>query len=227
MYEYGTRAGFHRLMNICRSESVPATFFACALAFERNPLAAKEVVRSGHDIVCHGYRWEDVTKLSEAEEREHIRLAVESLERTTGSRPTGWYCRYGPSARTRRLLVEEGGFRFDCDAYNDDLPYWTTVADRRHLVVPYSLNNNDARFARNEFGSPKDFEEHLKYTFDRLYIEGATTPKMMSVGLHLRIAGQPARALALRNFIRYVKSFPDVWFARRSEIADYWYKEQQ
>jgi peptidoglycan/xylan/chitin deacetylase (PgdA/CDA1 family) len=123
---------------------------------------------------------------------------------------------------TRQLLVEEGGFLYDSDAYNDDLPYWTTVDGRKHLVIPYSLVNNDSRFASGHFGSPDSFEEHLRYTFDRLYKEGATFPKMMSIGLHMRLAGHPARAQAVAKFIEHAKSFPDVWFARRIEIARHW-----
>ena len=222
MYEYGARAGFWRLMDIFDEQQVKSTFYVCAVALERNRKAARAIRERGHDVVCHGWRWEDVTLLSREEEREHIRLAVASITETTGERPLGWYCRYGPSIHTRELVVEEGGFLYDCDAYNDDLPYWTQVGGKKHLVIPYSLVNNDSRFASGHFGSPESFEEHLRYTFDRLYQEGGSHPKMMSIGLHMRIAGQPARAEAVSRFIAYAKTFPDVWFARRIEIAQHW-----
>jgi len=153
-------------------------------------------------------------------ERERIRLAVESIERTTGARPLGWYCRYGPGVNTRELVVEEGGFRYDSDDYGDDLPFWTRVNGTKHLVIPYSLVNNDGLFGAA--GPGEDFYEHLRYTFDRLYTEGATHPKLMNIGLHLRLVGTPGRAKALSDFIAYAKSFPDVWFARRIDIANHW-----
>jgi allantoinase len=226
MYEYGSRVGFWRLIDIFDEMEVKATFYACAVALERNRDAAKEIRKRGHDVVSHGYRWEDVTLLSRDEERDHIARAVASIAETTGERPTGWYCRYGPSVNTRELLVEEGGFTYDCDAYNDDLPYWTAVGGKRHLVIPYSLAANDGGFAFGSFGPPREFEEHLRYDFDRLYKEGETHPKMMSIGLHMRIIGQPARAQAVYNFIEYAKSFPGVWFARRTDIAQHWYEYQ-
>jgi allantoinase len=222
MYEYGARSGFWRLMSIFDEHDVKSTFYVCAVALERNRKAAREIRARGHDVVSHGYRWEDVTLLTREQEREHIRLAVASITETTGARPDGWYCRYGPSVHTRELVVEEGGFLYDCDAYNDDLPYWTTVNGKKHLVIPYSNVNNDSHFSRGHFGSPDSFEEHLRYTFDRLYKEGAKSPKMMSIGLHMRVAGHPARAQAIAKFIEYAKSFPDVWFARRIEIAKHW-----
>ena len=227
MYEYGARAGFWRLMDIFDQFQVKSTFYACAVALERNRTAARLIREKGHDVVCHGYRWEDVSLLTREQEREHIRLAVKSIAETTGERPTGWYCRYGPSVHTRELVVEEGGFDFDCDAYDDDLPYWTMVGDRKHLVIPYTQVNNDTRFTHGHMGSPEAFEEHLRYTFDRLYKEGAHHPKMMSVGLHMRVAGQPARAQAVAKFIEYAKSFPEVWFARRFEIAQHWREHHQ
>jgi peptidoglycan/xylan/chitin deacetylase (PgdA/CDA1 family) len=222
MYEYGSRAGFWRLMDIFEELEVKSTFYACAVALERNRDAAREIRKRGHDVVSHGYRWEDVTLLTREQERDHIVRAIRSIEETTGERPVGWYCRYGPSVHTRELLVEEGGFSYDCDAYNDDLPYWTVVNGKRHLVIPYDIVANDANFSTGLIGPPREFEEHLRYDFDRLYKEGATHPKMMSIGLHMRLIGQPARAQALYNFISYAKSFPDVWFARRGEIADHW-----
>lgn len=223
MYEYGSRAGFWRLMNIFDENGVKVTFYACALALEKHPEAAREITRAGHEVCSHGYRWEDHFRLNLEEEREHIRMAIESLRRTTGERPLGWYCRYGPSAHTRELLVEEGGFLYDSDTYNDDLPYFVQVKGKRHLVIPYTLDVNDFKFwATPGFVTPNHFYEYMKEAFDRLYYEGATYPKMMSIGLHLRIVGRPARAGALDRFIKYAKGHPGVWFARRIDIAKWW-----
>jgi peptidoglycan/xylan/chitin deacetylase (PgdA/CDA1 family) len=227
MYEYGSRVGVWRLVDIFDRNRVPATFFACALAVERNPQIADYLRDSPqHEVCSHGYRWEEVWRLSEAEEREHIRLAVESLERTTGRRPLGWYCRYGPSDRTRRLVVDEGGFEYDSDSYADDLPYYVSddsTGGRPWLVVPYSLDNNDIKFWRGPaMGTAGDFFEYLRDAFDTLYAEGATCPKMMSVGLHCRIVGRPGRAAGLDRFIKYAQSHAGVWFARRIDIARAW-----
>ena len=222
MYEYGSRVGYWRLLDIFDELDVKCTFYACAVALERNREAARAMRARGHDIMCHGWRWEDVALLTREQEREHIRLAVKSIEETTGERPLGWYCRSRPSTNTRELVVEEGGFLYDSDAYNDDLPYWEMVGDKKHLVVPYSLVNNDSGFGRGAFGPPNEFEEHLRYTFDRLYHEGATTPKMMNIGLHMRVVGHPGRAKALYDFIRYAQSFPGVWFAKRIDVARHW-----
>ena len=160
----------------------------------------------------------------EATEREHIRMAVESLKTTIGERPVGWYCRYAPSVNTRRLLVEEGGFTYDSDAYNDELPYWTDVAGRPHLIVPYSLTNNDVKFMRGYLATADDYFQFIKDGFDMLYEEGATAPKMMSVGLHMRIIGHPARAAGLARLLDYIVGFDDVWVCKRIEIADHWCK---
>lgn len=225
MFEYGSRAGFWRLMDIFDEHEVKATFYACAVALERNPDAAAILRPKGHDVMSHGYRWEDHQLMDEAYERERIRLAVESIERTTGERPLGWYCRYGPSVNTRDLVVEEGGFLYDSDHYGDDLPFWTDVDGERHLVIPYTLVNNDGLFGAAANGEA--FEEHLRYTFDQLYQEGETGPKLMNVGLHMRLVGQPGRAKGLSDFIAYAKSFPDVWFARRVDIAQHWVANHQ
>jgi allantoinase len=222
MYEYGCRVGYWRLLNIFDELDVKCTFYACAVALERNRKAAAEMRKRGHDVMCHGWRWEDVALLTREQEREHIRLAIESIKETTGERPLGWYCRGRPSVNTRELVVEEGGFLYDSDAYNDDLPYWEMVGDKKHLIVPYSLVNNDGSFGRGAFGPPNEFEEHLRYTFDRLYKEGATYPKMMNIGLHMRVVGHPARSKALYDFIKYAKSHEGVWFAKRIEVARHW-----
>lgn len=224
MYEYGSRAGFWRLMRLFDRTGVPATFFSCAVALERNRAAARAIPRAGHEVMSHGYRWEDVTLLTREQERRHMEMALDSLYETTGEMPRGWYCRYGPSIHTRELVAENPHLTYDSDAYNDDLPYWTEVLGRQHLVVPYSLATNDIKFDTTAFGSPKDFEEYLTANLDQLHEEGATTPRMMSVGIHMRLAGLPGRARALENFIRHAQSLGGVWFARRDEIADHWTK---
>ncbi|MCH7787395.1 MAG: allantoinase PuuE [Chloroflexi bacterium] len=221
-FEYGSRAGVWRLLSILDEYDVKATFFCCALALERNPHVGPEIVRREHEVFGHGYRWEEYYKMDRDAEREAIRKAVESIQRTTGQRPLGWYTRYGPSVNTRELVVEEGGFLYDCNAYNDDLPYYTEVNGKKWLVVPYSLEVNDTKFWRGGMSSPSDFYETMRNTFDRLYYEGATHPKMMSIGLHCRIAGRPSRAVALQKFLEYAKGFPNVWFARRIDIARWW-----
>lgn len=222
MYEYGSRAGFWRLMRLFDQASVPATFYACAVALERSLDAARAIPRGGHEVMSHGYRWEDVTLLSRDEERRHMEMAIESLHATTGEIPRGWYCRYGPSVNTRELVVENEHLTYDSDAYNDDLPFWTRVGDVQHLVVPYSLANNDIKFDTTAFGSPRDFEEYLIANLDQLHEEGATVPKMMSIGIHMRLAGLPGRAQALKNFIAHAQSLGGVWFARRDQIAEHW-----
>ena len=223
MFEYGSRVGVWRLLDIFDRHGVPATVFACAMAVERNPEVASYLRDAEHEVCCHGYRWEDVSALGEDLEREHIRLAVESLERTIGRRPLGWYCRYGPSVHTRRLVVEEGGFEYDSDSYADELPFLVQVGGRPWCVVPYTLDANDMKFWRPPgVGTAGDFFDYLRDTFDTLYREGSTTPRMMSVGLHCRIAGRPGRAPAVERFVEYAKGHPGVWFARRLDIARAW-----
>lgn len=222
MFEYGSRVGFWRLMRLFAEHGMPLTVFGCALALERNPDAAAAIRAAGHDVCCHGWRWVEHYLLDEAEERDHIKLAVASLRETIGERPLGWYCRYAPSENTRRLLVEEGGFLYDSDAYNDELPYWTVVDDKPHLVLPYSLTNNDVKFMRGYLGTAEDYFAFHKDAFDMLYNEGATTPKMMSVGIHMRITGHPGRAAGLARFLDYVAGFDDVWVCRRDDIAKHW-----
>lgn len=225
VYEYGSRAGFWRLMRLFKAKDIQVTIFGAALALERNPAAAEAIVDAGYDICCHGWRWIGYHLLNETEEREHIQKAVASLKQLTGDRPLGWYCRYAPSLNTRRLIVEEGGFLYDSDAYNDDLPYWVKVGDKSHLVIPYTLDNNDMKYCvAPGFNSGNDFYTYLKDAFDVLYAEGATAPKMMSVGLHARLAGKPGRIAALVRFIDYVRSYEQVWICRRLDIAQHWIK---
>lgn len=222
MFEFGSRVGFWRLMRIFSERQLPMTVYACALALERNPQAAEAIKAAGYDICCHGWRWIEHFKLSEEEERRHIRLAIDSLRRTVGERPLGWYCRYGASIHTRKLLMEEGGFLYDSDSYNDELPYYVIAEGRPHLVIPYTLTNNDVKFASANFGTGEDFFLYLKESFDFLYAEGATSPKMMNVGMHMRLLGHPGRASGLARFLDYVKTRPDVWVCKRIDIARHW-----
>ncbi len=221
-FEYGSRVGVWRLLDLLDKHQVKATFFCCALALERNADAAKEIVARGHEVCGHGYRWEEYHLMGREEEHQAIQKTVASLTQTTGQRPLGWFTRYGSSVNTRELVVEEGGFLYDSGAFNDDLPYFVTVKEKPWLVLPYSMETNDARFWRGGLVSVSDFYEYLQETFDCLYEEGQTHPKMMSVGLHCRISGRPARSRAVERFIRYAKGFPRVWFARRVDIAKWW-----
>ena len=218
-YEYGSRAGIWRLMRLFDEYDVKVTFFGCAVAFERNPAVGEWLQRAGHDLLSHGWRWIEHWRLSREEEARHIAMAVESFQRTCGQRPPGWYCRYGPSVNTRELVIAEGGFLYDSDAYNDDLPYFVQGARGPHLVVPYSLTYNDIQGTR----TPSDFLDYCRRGLDELRREGlAGSPKMMSVGLHPRLIGQAGRASALRDFIEYARDLGDVWFARRIDIARWW-----
>lgn len=222
MFEYGSRVGFWRLQRLFEERSMPFTLFACSLAIERNTEVAAWIRESDVDLCCHGRRWVEHFRMDEEQEREEIRAAVASLKETTGRSPQGWYCRYGPSSNTRRLLIEHGGFVYDSDAYNDDLPYWTEVATHTHLVVPYSQTCNDIKFAHGQIGTATQFFEILRDTFDMLYAEGASAPRMMSVGLHNRLAGHPGRAVGLARFLDYVAEHSSVWVCRREDIARHW-----
>ena len=221
-FEYGSRVGVWRLLDMFGRYGVASTFFCCALALERNPGVAREIPGQGHEVCGHGYRWEEYHLMDRGTERDAIAKTVESLQRTTGERTVGWFTRYGPSVNTRDLVVEHGGFVYDSIGLNDDLPYYVTAKERPWLVVPYSMETNDARFWRGGLVSVNDFYDYLKDTFDVLYEEGRTHPKMMSVGLHCRIAGRPARSRAVERFLQYARQMPGVWFARRDEIARWW-----
>jgi len=223
VYEYGSRAGIWRLQRLFDRYRIPVTFFAAAVALERNPDVAAWIREAGHEPCSHGWRWDEVWRLSREEEKARIHAAVESIRRTCGERPVGWYCRYNPSPHTRELLVEEGGFLYDSDAYNDDLPYRVEVKGRHHLVIPYTLTYNDFRFIWGQgYGSPSDFTDYLRHALDYLWEEGETHPRMMSIGLHPRWTGQAARASALRDFIAYALEKGGVWFARRVDVATWW-----
>jgi allantoinase len=222
IYEYGSRAGFWRLLRLFADRSMTATVFAVGMALERNPTAAAAMVEAGFEIAAHGWRWIDYQYVDAEVEREHIRLAVEAIERLSGSRPLGWYTgRTSPN--TRALVAEHGGFLYDADSYADDLPYWEMVGSRPQLIVPYTLDANDMRFATAQgFNSGEQFFTYLKDAFDLLYAEGKTSPKMMSVGLHARLAGRPGRAASLARFLDHVASHDNVWVCRRVDIARHW-----
>ncbi|MEZ8115909.1 allantoinase PuuE [Vibrio splendidus] len=224
IYEYGSRAGVWRVLRLFEEYEIPLTVFAVAMAIERHPEVAKAMVEAGHEICSHGYRWIDYQYIDESEERDHMTKAIEIIQQVTGQRPQGWYTgRTGPN--TRRLVAEEGGFLYDSDAYDDDLPYWHTETGHPQLVIPYTLDVNDMRFSTAQgFNSGEQFFQYLKDTFDTLYMEGETAPKMMSVGLHCRLIGRPGRIAALRRFLGYVKQHDSVWLCRRIDIANHWHQ---
>jgi peptidoglycan/xylan/chitin deacetylase (PgdA/CDA1 family) len=229
VYEYGSRAGIWRIMRLFEEYKIQVTFFACAVALERNPEVGHWIRESGHEPCSHGWRWSEHWRLTREEEQHHMQWAIESITQTCGERPRGWYCRYGASVHTRELVVAEGGFVYDSDTYNDDLPYFTTVNGKRHLIVPYSLTYNDARYIVSQgYSSPADFFDTCKRGLDELWREGAAGyPKMMSIGLHPRFVGQAGRTSGLREFIEYAQQKGDVWFARRIDIAHWWLQHHQ
>jgi len=200
MFEYGSRAGVWRLFRLFDHYEVKTTFFACAVALERNPAVARAIMERGHDVLATVIAGRSTISSTEESERAAIDRAVQSIEKTTGMAPSGWYCRYSPSINTRELVVASGHFLYDSDSYADDLPYYTRVGGKPWLVIPYSLETNDVRFWRNSLTSSTDFFEYLRDAFDVLYAEGATHPRMMSVGLHCRIVGRPGRVRGPRAF---------------------------
>lgn len=223
LYDYGARVGVWRLLRLFDRKKIPLTIFAVAMAAERNPQVIRAMVEAGHEIASHGYRWINYQYVGEDTEREHMRMALAILEQVSGTRPLGWYTgRTSPN--TRRLVVENGTFLYDADAYDDDLPYWDASHGRPQLVVPYTLDVNDMRFAAPQgFNSGEQFYAYLKDSFDALYAEGAETPRMLSVGLHCRLVGKPGRIMALERFLDYAKGHEGVWFCRRIDIARHWH----
>ena len=221
LYEYGARAGVWRILELFRERALPLTAFATGRALELNPALGRVLAEAGHEVAGHGWRWIDYHGVPPDEERRHIRCAIEVIERLCGRRPVGWYTGK-VSLNTRQLLREEGGFLYDSDAYDDDLPHWLPGAPP-HLVIPYSLVTNDFRYLLpTGFSCGDDFLGTLKDAFDMLWHEGAQRPKLMSVGLHGRISGHPARALALARFLDHVQAHDAVWVCRREEIARHW-----
>ena len=229
IYEYGSRVGVWRILELFARYDLPLTVYGVAMALERNPAAVDGFLKAGHEIASHGWRWINYQHVPIDEEREHMRRAIEIHRRLTGERPLGWYTgRTSPNTRT--LVVEDGGFLYDADDYNDDLPWYDTRYRKKdckpQLVVPYTLDANDMRFASPQgFNSGEQFFQYLKDSFDALHAEGARTPRMMSVGLHCRLVGRPGRIAALEKFLKYVKSKPGVWCARRIDIARHWLKQ--
>jgi allantoinase len=221
-YEYGSRAGFWRILDVFAERRLPFTCWAVGIALQRNPDAGKAMAEAGHEVASHSWRWIDYAGMSEDQEREDIRKTVATIRSIAGAPPLGWYTgRF--SANTRRLVMEETETLYDSDSYNDDLPYWMKVSGKPRLIVPYALDTNDFKFAMSPaWMSGEDFFLYLKAAFDRLYREGEREPKMMSVGLHCRLTGRPARAEALARFIDYVQRHDKVWICRRVEIARHW-----
>jgi len=223
LYEYGSRAGLWRVLRVFGRRELPLTIFGVAMALARNPQALAAFVQRGDEIACHGLRWVSYQLVEPEVERGHIAEAVRLMTELTGEAPLGWYTGRD-SPQTRRLVVEHGGFLYDADSYADDLPYWTAVDGTNHLVVPYTLDTNDMRFASpGGFGSGDEFFTHLRDAFDVLYAEGAAgSPKMLSIGLHCRLVGRPARIAAVERFLDHVQSHDKVWIARRIDIARRW-----
>lgn len=223
-YEYGSRAGFWRLYRMFTERALPVTVYGIAMALERNPEAVAAMLEANWEIASHGYRWIDYKYFSEAAEREHLQTAIALHTKVTGSRPLGWYTGRN-SPHTRKLVVEEGGFLYEADSYADDLPYWDLSYGKPQLIIPYTLDNNDMRFATPQgFNSGDQFFAYLRDAFDVLYAEGETAPKMMSIGLHCRLVGRPGRAAALARFLDYVQQHDRVWVCRRIDIAKHWHE---
>jgi allantoinase len=224
-FEYGTRVGWGRIRDVLRTRGIPATLNACGRAIAFSPWLAQEAIALGHELSCHGWRWERHAGMEEAREREVIALAVAAIRDACGERPIGWHTRSATSVNTRRLLAEEGGFLYDSNCYNDDTPYIVEQGGRPHIVLPYAFDTNDMRFQRNGgfiFGD--DFARYCIDAFDRLYAEGARQPRMLSIGLHLRIIGRAGRIAGLERFLDHALARPGVWFARRDAIAREWRK---
>jgi len=225
LYEYGSRVGVWRLKKLFDQYKIPITVFAVGMAVEHNPEPVQALHAAGHEICSHGYRWIDYQHIDESIEREHMQRAIRAIEDATGERPLGWYTgRTSPN--TRSLVAEEGGFLYDADDYSDELPFWDQNHAKPQLVIPYTLDANDMRFATAQgFNSGAQFLQYLKDTFDVLYAEGAESAKIMSVGLHCRISGRPGRFAALEAFLKYARSHDDVWYCRRVDIARHWHAE--
>ena len=224
LYEYGSKRGFWRLHELFQKKKIPLTIFGVAMALERNPEVCKAIKESDYEVACHGWRWIDYQNISKSVEKKHMDLAIKTIKKIFGQRPLGWYTgRCSPN--TRDLVMNEGGFAYDSDSYSDDLPYFEKKNNKKQLIVPYTLDNNDMRFATNQgFNSGDQFYNYLKDSFDVLYKEGETNPKMMSVGLHCRIVGKPGRLKSLERFLDYVLQHKDVWICKRIDIAKHWIK---
>jgi allantoinase len=224
IYEYGSRAGFWRLHKLFKDKNIPVTIFGVGLALEQNPEVCEAIKNGNYEVAAHGYRWIDYQDVKKSVEKKHMQQAIRTIKKIFGSRPFGWYTgRCSPN--TRDLVFDEGGFLYDSDSYSDDLPYWEKRGNKRQLIIPYTLDNNDMRFATNQgFNTGDHFYNYLKDSFDALYEEGKTSPKMMSVGLHCRLIGRPGRIQSLKKFLDYVLKFNDIWVCKRIDIAKHWIK---
>jgi len=224
IYEYGSRAGFWRLHKLFKEKNIPVTIFGVGLALEQNPEVCEAIKNGNYEVAAHGYRWIDYQDVKKSIEKKHMQQAIKTIKKIFGSRPLGWYTgRCSPN--TRDLVFDEGGFLYDSDSYSDDLPYWEKRGSKRQLIIPYTLDNNDMRFATNQgFNTGDHFYNYLKDSFDALYEEGKISPKMMSVGLHCRLIGRPGRIQSLKKFLDYVLKFNDIWVCKRIDIAKHWIK---
>ena len=223
-YEYGSRRGFWRLHKLFSERKIPITIFGVAMALERNPEICEAIKNGDYEVASHGWRWIDYQNIKKSVEKKHMQLAIKTIKKIFGKRPLGWYTgRCSPN--TRELVFKEGGFLYDSDSYSDDLPYWEYRKNKKQLIIPYTLDNNDMRFATNQgFNSGDQFYTYLKDSFDALYEEGKTHPKMMSIGLHCRLIGRPGRIQSLKRFLDYVLKFKDIWICKRIDIAKHWIK---
>ena len=224
LYEYGSRVGFWRLHKLFQEKKTPITVFGVGMALEKNPEVCKAIIEADYEVASHGWRWIDYQNIKKTEEKKHMKLAIQAHTKIFGTRPNGWYTgRCSPN--TRDLVMEDGGFLYDSDSYSDDLPYWETRNKKKQLIIPYTLDNNDMRFATNQgFNTGDHFYSYLKDSFDVLYEEGKTNPKMMSVGLHCRLIGKPGRIQSLKKFLDYILKHEDVWICKRIDIAKHWIK---
>ena len=222
LYEYGSRSGFWRLNKLFKEKKIPITIFGVGMALQKNPDVCKAIIDGDYEIAAHGWRWIDYQNIKKSEEKKHMKLAIKTIKKIFGERPLGWYTgRCSPN--TRDLVFEDGGFLYDSDSYSDDLPYWETRNKKKQLIIPYTLDNNDMRFATNQgFNTGEHFFSYLKDSFDALYEEGKKTPKMMSVGLHCRLIGKPGRIQSLKKFLDYILKHEDVWICKRIDIAKHW-----
>ncbi len=224
LYEYGSRVGFWRLHNLFQEKKIPITIFGVGMALEKNPEICKAIIEADYEVASHGWRWIDYQNIKKSEEKKHMQLAIKAHTKIFGKRPDGWYTgRCSPN--TRDLVMEDGGFLYDSDSYSDDLPFWESRNKKKQLIIPYTLDNNDMRFATNQgFNTGDHFYSYLKDSFDALYEEGRTNPKMMSVGLHCRIIGKPGRIQSLKKFLDYIIKHEDIWICKRVDIAKHWIK---
>ena len=224
IYEYGSKAGFWRLDKLFKENKIPVTIFGVGLALKQNPEVCNAIKNGDYEIAAHGYKWIDYQDIKKSVEKKHMQQAIKIIKDIFGTRPLGWYTgRCSPN--TRDLVFEDGGFLYDSDSYSDDLPYWEKRGKKKQLIIPYTLDNNDMRFATNQgFNTGDHFYNYLKDSFDVLYEEGKTNPKMMSVGLHCRLIGRPGRIQSLKRFIDYVSKFDDIWICKRVDIAKHWIK---